>query len=185
MERCMISDDVLWEDFKRGDNGALSYIYEEHVHLLFRYGRKFSSDEELIKDAIQDLFFDLIRTKKNLGRTDNIKFYLLTSFRRKLLLGLKKKHTHVEFDGEQKVNTEIDYFFEHDLMEKDELSHREKIVQEGLKTLTNKQREILFYRFNCNFDYDQICDIMSLKYDSARKQSFRALQALKKCLSSI
>ena len=180
----MISDEILWEDFKRGDSSALSHIYNRHVQLLFRYGKKFSNDEELIKDSIQDLFFDLIRTKKNLGKTDNIKFYLLTSFRRKLTLGLKKKHIHVEFNAEQKLDTELDPYFDNDVSEKGEISDREKMVQEGLKTLTAKQREILYYRFSCNFGYEQICEIMALKYDSARKQNFRALQALKIWLSS-
>ena len=179
----MISDESLWVDFKRGDSSAFSHIYKRHVQLLYRYGRKFTSNDELIKDTIQDLFFDLIRTRKNLGETDNIKFYLLASFRRKLILNLKKENVFVEYE-EKKSEAESVLFFEHGVTEKEELSRREKMVQEGLKTLTNKQREILFYRFSCNFGYEQICEIMSLKYDSARKQNFRALKALKDWLSN-
>lgn len=184
MESDKVSDKDLWEDFRKGDPGALSYIYEQHVQLLFRYGKKFSGNDELIKDTIQDLFFDLIRTRKNLGSTDNIKFYLLASFRRKLTINLKKRPLHVDIDIEKKSNAEFLNLPDEEFFDREELSPREKLVQEGLKTLTSKQREILFYRFSCNFNYEQICEITSLKYDSARKQNFRALQALKNWLSN-
>jgi RNA polymerase sigma factor (sigma-70 family) len=69
--------------------------------------------------------------------------------------------------------------YEYELTNKEELTNREKRVQKGLKKLSPKQREILFYRFTCDFSYEQICEIMSLKYDSARKLNFRALKLLK------
>lgn len=184
MERDDISDKDLWESFKRGDPDALSCIYEQHVQLLFRYGKKFTSDKELVKDTIQDLFFDLIRTRKNLGSTDSIKFYLIASFRRKLAISVKKRPLQVDVDVEENSNAGLFCLPEQELREEMELSPREKMVEEGLKTLTPKQREILYYRYTCNFDYEQICEITSLKYDSARKQNFRALQSLKKWLST-
>ena len=184
MERDKISDKDLWGNFKRGDPEALSCIYEQNVQLLFRYGKKFTSDKELVKDTIQDLFFDLIRTRKNLGSTDSIKFYLIASFRRKLIATLKKRPLRVDTDVEKTTDADLVSFSEYELFEKEELSPREKLVREGLKTLTPKQREILYYRYTCNFDYEQICQITSLKYDSARKQNFRALQSLRNWLST-
>ena len=136
-----------------------------------------------MKDTIQDLFFDLIRSRKNLGNTDSIKYYLIASFRRKLIVTLKKRPQHVDMDIENKADAGFFNLPEQELSEEKELSPREKLVREGLKTLTSKQREILFYRFSCNFGYEQICEITSLKYDSARKQNFRALKALKNWLS--
>jgi len=62
-------------------------------------------------------------------------------------------------------------------------NEKEKLLQTGLKELSAKQREILYYRYICEFSYEQICEITSLKYDSARKQVFRALKSLRKALS--
>jgi DNA-directed RNA polymerase specialized sigma24 family protein len=56
------------------------------------------------------------------------------------------------------------------------------MVQQGLNELSPKQREILFYRYTCGFEYDHICEMMHLKYDSARKQVSRALKVLKRIL---
>ncbi|QGY44589.1 sigma-70 family RNA polymerase sigma factor [Maribellus comscasis] len=179
----MNSDSKIWEDFKRGENYALSHIYYQHIQLLFRYGKKFSDDDEIVKDAIQDLFFDLIRTREKLGETDNIKFYLLASFRRKIIKTLKKQTYIIGPPDNKTLNAEIVYSIENEIIDKEELSQKEKAIQEGLKKLTARQREILFYRFSCDLEYEQICEIMSLKYDSARKQVFRALKSLKEVLS--
>ena len=178
----MKPDKKIWDDFRKGENYALSHIYFQHVQMLYRYGKKFSQDDELIKDTIQDLFFDLIRTRKNLGETDNIDFYLMASFRRKLAKSINKKIT-LEYSGDRELTAEIVYSAEHELIGREELSQREKAVKKALAELSPKQREILYYKFTCNFDYDQICEIMKLQYDSARKQVSRALKAMKEILS--
>ena len=178
----MIPDKKIWDDFRKGDNYALSHIYFQQVQMLYRYGRKFSSDDELIKDTIQDLFFDLIRTRKNLGETDNICFYLMASFRRKLAKSVRRKIPLEYFDNNELI-AEIVYSAEIDLIDREELTQREQAVKQALAELSPKQREILFYKYTCNFGYDQICEIMNLQYDSARKQVSRALKSMKEILS--
>ena len=175
----MGNDKKIWEDFRTGDSYALSHIFYQNVDFLFRYGCKFTPDKELIKDTIQDLFFDLIRTRKNLGNTDSIRFYLLTSFRRKLFRNLNSRKNHNANENLIEFQANIIYSAEEELISRENNSDRKHKVRKALKEISPKQREILFYRFNCEFEYDHICEIMSLKYDSARKQVFRALKALK------
>lgn len=179
----MKSDKKLWDDFCMGKDYALSHIYYQNVQLLFRYGKKFCKNDELIKDTIQDLFFDLISTRRKLGETSNIYFYLLRSFRRKLAKNIKSQKMEEEHSLNN-FDAEIVYSLEHELIGKEELTRRQKLLQKGLNQLSPKQREILYYRFTCEFDYNQICELMHLKYDSARKQVFRALKALKEVLSN-
>lgn len=178
----MKSDKEIWNDFRKGKDYALSHIYHQHVQSLFRYGKKFSSDDELVKDTIQDLFLDLIRTRENLGKTDNICFYLLKSFRRKLTKNMKDEFPQ-HFNENFELTPEIVYSAEHEFIQKEELTRREQLVNNALSEISPRQREILYYKFNCNFEYDQICEIMNIKYDSARKQVSRALKAMKAALS--
>jgi RNA polymerase sigma factor (sigma-70 family) len=178
----MESDKKIWDDFRKGDKYALSHIYYQHIQSLFRYGKKFTQDDELIRDTIQDLFFDLIRTRNKLGQTDNISFYLMVSFRRKLIKNLKKLNLNSNYSEENEINAEIVYSAEQELINKESLTHREEKVRKALAGLTPKQREVLYYKFSCGFDYEQICEIMELQYDSARKQVSRALKVMKKAL---
>jgi RNA polymerase sigma factor (sigma-70 family) len=147
--------------------------------LLFRYGKKFTSDTDLVKDTIQDLFFDLIRTRENLGETNNIRFYLMRSFRRRLVVNLKKSEPRFGKDFYD-VHPAIEYSIEDNLIGQEFQSESNRFVHNCLKELNPRQREILFYRFTCNFSYDEICELMSLKYDSARKLAFRAIESLRK-----
>jgi RNA polymerase sigma factor (sigma-70 family) len=174
------ADYRLWEEFRKGEKQALSHIYFSYIDRLFRYGKKFSSDNELIKDTIQDLFFDLIRSRSKLGSTDHIYFYLVKSFRRRLFSNIEgKRKREIRLGKGDFPEADITYSIEYELISKEELTNKEKLVQKGLSELSPKQREILYYRYTCDFEYEQICELMSIKYDSARKMVFRALQSLK------
>jgi len=181
----MTDDQKIWNDFKSNKEYALSHIYHHHIDLLFRYGRKFTRDDDLIKDAIQELFFDLIRNRENLGDTDNIRFYLLKSLKNKLIRILRKdqKYIHQETEKNEPEFSSV-YSHEEDLIERENREQNEQLLLRGLNELSPRQREILFYRFTCELDYPEICDIMSIKYDSARKMVFRALGALREVISS-
>lgn len=178
------NDTQLWEDFKKGEKDALSKIYHLHVEALYRYGRKFSADSNLIKDTIQDLFFDLIRTRENLGTTDHIYFYLIKAFRRKLFRSLADDPKNRQKKSrEEDLEATIVYSVEEVWIENEQLSKKDELIRKGLAELSPKQREILYYRFTCDFEYEQICEIMSMKYDSARKMVFRALKSLRENLA--
>lgn len=176
------TDKIVWNDFLKGEDYALSHIYYQHVQNLYRYSRKFSKDNELIIDSIQELFFDLIRTREKLGQTDNIEFYLMVSLRRKLFQNVRKNKFFSNSSHDDNLEAEIVYSVEKEIIEKEELSEKERLIQIGLNELSPKQREILYYKYTCDFSYEQICEIMSLKYDSARKQVFRAISSLRKAL---
>ena len=81
------------------------------------------------------------------------------------------------------MNASIVYSVEEDWIEKEHLTKKEEMIKKGMAELSPKQREILYYRFNCDFEYEQICEIMSMKYDSARKMVFRALKSLRENLT--
>lgn len=178
------NDFMLWENFRKGDKQALSSVYFLYVNQLYRYGKKFSSDDELIKDLIQDLFFDLIRTRDTLGPTDCIYFYLIKSFRRRLARhNSGSKNKELTNDQTDLLSSNIVYSYEDELIKKEELSRKEGNVQKALAELSPKQREILYYRYTCDFEYEQICELLSIKYDSARKMVFRALKTLRASLT--
>lgn len=69
---------------------------------------------------------------------------------------------------------------EDELINREDEIQKKNLIHRALKKLSPKQQEILFYRYNCNFEYDQICEIMSMNYDSARKMMYRALKSLGK-----
>lgn len=180
----MINDFKIWNDFRSGESYALSHIYHQNAKFLYNYGRKFSDNHEIVKDTIQDLFYDLIRNRKTLGETDNIRFYLMRSFRRKLLLNLKKETPNLIesfLDSGRQENNSI----EESWIEQEIDTERKQQLEFYMKQLHPRQREILFYRYTCDMEYEEICKIMELKYNSARMLMHRALESLRKLIGDI
>ena len=175
----MKEDKYIWDEFKNEAEHALSYIYRQNIDFLFFYGKKFTTDEEFILDMIQDLFCDLIKYRKNLSETDNIRLYLMKSFRRKLLRGIESKRKLAKLDYDYNLEPEIVFSVEEEMITDEEQSRRIKFVKQGLQELNAKQREVIYYKFTLGYDYSQICEIMSITYDSARQSVSRGINSLK------
>ena len=57
-----LSDKILWEAFKQGDELAFIRIYKNYSKLLYDYGCKYSPDKEMVRDCLQDFFLYLKKT---------------------------------------------------------------------------------------------------------------------------
>ena len=59
-------------------------LYDKHIDNLFAFGSRFSSDREMIKDCIQDVFVKLYTKKESLDSVENIDSYLYASLRNRI-----------------------------------------------------------------------------------------------------
>lgn len=177
----MTQSNEIWENFKAGDESALSYIYFQYSRSMFQYGIKFKNDPEFIKDCIQDVFIKLIQAGDKLSPTDNIRFYLFRALKNAIYkeIDKKKKIDLVEFAA---IKFDAPFLLEEELTEKENASDREIALLQALNELSERQREIIYLRFECSMEYDQICEIMNLKNDSARKLVFRAIKTLREAI---
>lgn len=85
-----LSDSLLWKRFLEGDSSAYSQIYNQTVQELFRYGLLYTSDRELVKDCIHDVFVKIYTNRAKLTPTDNIIAYLMVALKNTLFNALKK-----------------------------------------------------------------------------------------------
>ena len=178
----MENDHQIWQRFKAGDRSVLSFVYFQYFQPMFQYGIKFNDDPEFIKDCIQDVFLNLIKAGENLGPTDNIKYYLFKAVKNSVYKELlkRKKSGPEEFNV---LKFDAPFALEEEIEEQDNASNKDLALLGALKKLSGRQREIIYLRYECGLEYDQICEIMQLKNDSARKLVFRAIQALKYIIS--
>ncbi len=174
----MKKDREIWENFKSGDQSALSYVYFQNFHSMYQYGIRFKDDPELIKDCIQDVFFKLIQAGEKLGPTENIRFYLFRALKNAIYKAVDKSRK-VEFVP---LQFDAPFLLEEELAEKENISNKEFVLLKALNELSDRQREIIYLRFDCAMEYAQICDIMQLKNDSARKLLYRAIKYLREII---
>ncbi len=62
--------------FLHGDHEAYSLLYKEHVQELFSYGKALTSNDERLKDAIQDVFYKILSNPSSLKNVQNLKYFL-------------------------------------------------------------------------------------------------------------
>ena len=179
------SESQIWDHLRNGHKDALSYIYNQYVEVLYQYGFKFTNDHKQIEDCIQDLFLDLWEKRAGLGITDNIKPYLLTAFRRKLVRTLSKKNFIIDRNfAIEKYNFVITASPEAYLTEKEAKATLINTLANHLSKLPKKQREVLYLRYYCELEYDEIASVMTISYQSARNLMYKAIKTMKRGFKS-
>jgi RNA polymerase sigma factor (sigma-70 family) len=179
-------DMEVWGSFLKGNKQAYAYIYQSYFSKLYNYGRKFSTDTELIKDCIQDLFTKLWRNKEHLGHTTSIKNYLFTSFRR-ILIERIVQHKGLATDEAltESYNFEITCSYESLLIEDQQDQERKEELSKAIQALTGRQREAIFLKFYENLSYEEVSVIMSISTKATYKIVGKAIAALRESVKKI
>ncbi|MDR7130298.1 RNA polymerase sigma-70 factor (ECF subfamily) [Algoriphagus sp. 4150] len=174
------SENSIWLDFLQGSENALSKLFERYSHKLFNYGKQFTHDTGLINDAIQDVFYQLVRNKHKLGIAQSVKHYLFSCFRRRLLR-LLKQHKKLVLDencglsGRFQLSVTPDYHWINTKFTIDQ----KQLLENACNQLPVRQREILALYFFEGLSYAEIADVMEFsQVKSARKLLYRSLDGL-------
>jgi RNA polymerase sigma factor (sigma-70 family) len=176
------SDFEVWQSFKQGNKSAFIFIYETYFDLLFRYGSRISQNDELVKDAIHDVFFDLRQNCNTIGDTSSIKFFLFKCLKSKILKELKgwlgKKE---EFD--EKLSFEITFSHEQILIESQVNEEKSQRINRAIQELSPRQREAVYYLYFEGMTYKQVSELMELSSTkSARDIVYKSLRLLRESL---
>lgn len=149
----------IWEDFKSGSEEALVYIYRNYVDILYKYGQQFNKDKELLKDALQELFLELIKNKAKLSKTNSIKFYLFRSYRRIIAKKTKNaifQQTNIE-DHANDLAVDLD---PETIYIQGQIDQEQKILlRKAIENLNPVQKEAICLYFFEGFSYAKIAEI--------------------------
>lgn len=176
------TDSALWQLFLKGDEDAFSTIFETHSDMLYRYGHAITSDKEVVKDSIQDIFIELWHSRSRLKDTNSIRFYLFKVLRRKIYknldirVDLKDDFNGITFENEASIETIM--------IENESQTQRLQTLAEAIKGLSPRQREVIELRFYQGFSYEQIAEITDINLQSVHNNMHRALTALRQRLPS-
>jgi RNA polymerase sigma factor (sigma-70 family) len=172
-------DKIIWEKFLEGDKEAFAHLYNLHVEALYRYGTKLCPDDNLVKDAMQEVFLDLyIRREKNKTNPGNLRWYLILALKRNLIKKLKRNRRLVD-EEKCELNFEPEYSIEKVIIENEEEAELDHRVNDVLKNLPAKQKEALYLRYNESMEYPEIAQLLNISVESVRKQVYRALTSIR------
>lgn len=179
-----LDHEELWTNVRQGDKDSLAMLFCLNYSLLFNYGYKIVPNEALVKDCIQDLFLIIWRRHEHLSEAYSVKAYLIQSLRRRLIKDIKKKEKRSD-----RNQVFMDRFFE-EIYNVEELiihfeikSEQKQKLEEGIQSLSNREREAIFLKFYGGASNREIAQIMEINIQSVYNHISKALHNLKVIVS--
>ncbi|HKI44928.1 MAG TPA: RNA polymerase sigma factor [Balneolales bacterium] len=171
---------LLWQRLCQGDEEALAELFKQQYIRLYNYGRKLINDDEIVEDAIQDVFATIWRTRERLKPAASITTYLIISLRRRLIRLKGKEHKEINLETYHTEAQPDIRFSALDIMiaSENDLEQR-RIIADAINMLPVQKREVIYLHFVNGMDYEEISQIMGLKGHTVRNYMSEALIRLK------
>lgn len=174
----MMNEAELWSKVLSGDMTALSLLYKQNYHLLFNWGMRFVSDEEFVKDCIQDVFVKICSSRK-LSSTPYVRSYLLTSLRNMIFDRVASAHDDVSITGRLFEIDDNDSGIEQLFKDDDDSRMLGRRLVMAYNSLTYNQRVSVYLRYVRGLSYKEIAAVMEMNPQSAMNLVSRALKSLR------
>jgi RNA polymerase sigma factor (sigma-70 family) len=160
-------DAKLIAEYKNtGDLDALGTLYNKYMHLVFGVCLNYFKDEEQSKDAVMQIFEELV-TKLKVHEVQNFKSWLHVLTRNHCLMALRKsaKQNNVSIDDTFVENSEFVHL-DIDNTKETQLT----IMEKCMETLPEEQRksvDLFYLQEKC---YKEVADITG--YDMLKVKSY-------------
>lgn len=147
--------------------------------MLFAYGSKITNDRELLKDCIQDLFYNLYRYNIQLQNPENLEFYLFRSLKNDIIRKIRNNFHEASLTDEGLFQFDLKFQAEQDIYDVESNELRVEALRKILQTIDPQKREILFLKFSTGLNYAEIGEIVGMNPDTVKKQVYRTLDSLR------
>jgi len=173
---------IDWAAFVEGDEEVFRQVYDIFFEVLYNYGCKFTSNKELVEDAIQELFVRFWKSRDRLNEPPSLKNYLLKAFRNHMSDRLKAEGRYIADElGEQHMFTLVPSPEQVQVVGEQSAAVTERI-DKALGSLSDRQREAIYLRFYEEYSYVDIAGIMGITVKATYKLMARAIDAMREHL---
>ncbi|MBC8053631.1 MAG: sigma-70 family RNA polymerase sigma factor [Sphingobacteriaceae bacterium] len=169
---------MLSEYRKTGDLQLLGKLYERYMPLIFGLCLKYLKNEEESKDAVMQIFEQLI-TKLRIHEVTNFKSWLYTLSRNYCLMELRTGSKH-EFVNIEDYGVETPVFLHHDNDESNE--NQLNSMSKCMTTLPEEQRisvDLFYLQQKC---YKEVADITGYEVNKVKSYIQNGKRNLKICI---
>ena len=170
----------LLADFRGGDTYAFSKLYNLYVYLLFNYGCRLTTDTELLKDCIQEVFVKIYNMRTELDTVANFKSNILISLKNKLC-DESRKRVNLSSVAIEELDIISSDNVENDYIANEKTALDNVFVAQMLDKLSPRQRKAILLYYIEEKKYEDICEIMQMNYQSVRNLIHRGISKLRTC----
>ena len=168
----------LLDDYRHGNQNAFTALYNLYVVSLLNYGSCLTSDRELVKDCVHDVFVKLL-TKCKSQKITKVGSYLFISLRNRLT----DEFRHYAFSTDTPItDLKVKRYDESAEAKYIENEHDERMhanVVKLFRELTPRQQKAFKLYFIEQRKYDEICEILNMNYPCVRNLVHRGMLKLR------
>lgn len=169
---------TLWEAIKNEDANAFQQLFEMLYVEMLAFGLTIHFARPAVKDAIQDVFFEIWQKRNNLPAVRNHPAYLKQILKRKLL----KIARNAQSATPATDNAPIILPYETLLIQQQKNLETQERLKNAFQQLSRRQREIIQLRFFHGMSYDDIASQTDTRKRTVYNQVHTALKILKKAM---
>lgn len=177
-----ITDENLAKEVQLGEKEKFGLLVDRYQKKLLRYGRKFLSDPGNIEDMIQEVFLKAYQNIQSFDTSLKFSPWIYRIAHNMFINALKKKSAQILYFFN------LDTIIPHPHYEDPQISAREQeemrqTLEQSLKRLPPKYREILVLYYFEEMGYQEIADILHIPVGTVGIRLKRAKKYMKKHLS--
>lgn len=168
---------ALLDEYRNGVDGSFSKLYNLYAVSLLNYGMCLTSNKELVKDCVHDVFVKLM-VKCRQKKIEKIGSYLFISLRNRLLDEFRKDSFNCDTPiADVHMGKEESAESSYIKMEQENVTHSN--VEILLNVLTPRQRKAFQLYFIDQRKYEDICEILNMSYPCVRNLVHRGMLKLR------
>jgi RNA polymerase sigma factor (sigma-70 family) len=176
-----LEDKSLIDQMRSGDYAAFTLLYNKYIRQLTQYGLKFIPDLPAVEDCLHDVFVWLWTNRQKLDIHYSVKSYLFKSVRTSMLHLLQKQNRLQALPSrdEQAYPFELALTPEALVLQNENRRLIQQQIEQVLRTLTPKQKEVIYLRYYEGLHFEDIAQSMNLSVKACYKLMGRAIATLR------
>ena len=179
-EYSLPDETACMQRLQHSDEKALALLMRMYFASLYNYASRFTRDDGLIKDCIQEVFISIWQRRETASTILSPRFYLLRATKNKVLKALHRNNQQAmstSFDEE--YNFFYEFSIERIIIDKQISEDNALRLRKTLSLLSKRQKEIIFLKYYQYLDNGQIAELMSISRQSVYNLLHDTIQKLK------
>lgn len=165
----MDNNRILEKQFMDGNDGVYILLYNSYVDQLYSYGRGLGFDKETLKDAIHDVFLNLLAKRSKLKDVRNLRAYLFRSLYNRLIDIKRKETDNADVDASSAPEMQVTVTVLDNIIDVEQEQRLAAGLENMINGLSPMQRSAIYMRFMYEMEYSEIAEILEVTPHAARK----------------
>ncbi|WP_340105314.1 RNA polymerase sigma factor [Rhodohalobacter sp. 8-1] len=177
--------EIIWKKVRESDEESLGRLFGVTFDSLYSYGYRIIPHSDDVRDAIQEVFFQLWKYRENLSCPNSIRAYLFSSLRHELFNKKKASKRRNELFNKYRIeefDALINYNSWDEILKLEEKDSKE--LKRAIENLTPRQQEAIYLKYFEGLSTKELGKVMKMRTQSVYNLVFSAINNLRKFLNS-